>query len=64
MRDFKISDKVREIKPDLFEPRAVLDIVDIRMTRGDLQVGVVLKGTRKIKPNDIIYDDYKKFKKV
>ena len=63
MRDFKISDRVREIKPNLFEPRVVLDIVDIRMTKGDLQVGVVLKGTSP-KQKDIIYDDYKKFKKV
>ena len=63
MKDFKISDRVREIKPNLFEPRVVLDIVDIRMVRGDLQVGVVLKGS-KAKPKDITYDDYKKFKKV
>ena len=57
MRDFKIGDRVREIKPNLFEPRVVLDIVDIRMTKGDLQVGVVLKGT-KPKQKD------KQFKKV
>lgn len=63
MRDFKISDRVREIKPNLFEPRQVLDIVDIRMTKGDLQVGVVLKGT-KPKQKDITYSDYKQFKKV
>lgn len=63
MRDFRISDRVREIKPNLFEARQVLDIVDIRMTKGDLQVGIVLKGT-KPKPKDIIYDDYRKFKKV
>lgn len=63
MRDFKIGDRVREIKPNLFEPREVLDIVDIRMTKGDLQVGVVLKGT-KPKQKDIVYDDYNKFKKV
>ena len=63
MRDFKIGDRVREIKPNLFEPREVLDIVDIRMTKGDLQVGVVLKGISP-KQKDIIYDGYKKFKKI
>lgn len=62
MRDFKINDRVKEIKPVLFEARTVLDVVDIRMVKGNLQVGVVLKGA---KPNkDIIYDDYKKFKKL
>lgn len=63
MIDFKISDRVKEIKPLLFEKGSVLDIVDIRMAKSELQVGVVLKGT-KPKPKDIIYGDYKKFKKL
>ena len=50
MRDFKINDRVREINLKFYlKPDRFLILLILEWTKGDLQVGIVLKGTGKPK---------------